>query len=489
LTTAKEHGRIVLGGIIPNRVDLLENALRELTPEHFVDAVQSNTFKLLEHYFQKTNGVLTAGALDDLLKNADAGRKALYAEAYGDYKTLKVDDSDYLWSVSELREAFAEEKMKSAIVDTMEILTKGLEQKGETLQGQEQAREYLLDKLSEIDSSMSEQSAPHGDMRSEAELILSEYNSAKESHNSGQMTGVQFGIPALDEKVGGLQRGDLVLSAAYSNDGKTTLCIQLAWSAAIEQGKNVLFLSTETVNTVVRRRLVARHSKHPKFAEWNLPEGLNSKNLKAGTLNAHEEEFHRAVVEDFTDPSTEYGHMYIHQVPRFATMDQVEQIMLATQKKFDIDLVVCDYLALLRPIGSRNTDRESLSGIIKNAKQIATTFNKGRGVPFVSPWQVNRAAKEDADSMGRYTSKALAETAEATNTPDIIVSILAPVDNTERYATLTAQVLKHRDGETADGISLGVDYATCAFTSRDSTIEGYAVQSFGSSFGALDNLI
>lgn len=495
MTTAKEHGRIVLAGIIPSRLDLLEEALNSLEIDYFVDSTQKVIFKLLEHYYQKSGGVLTTPALDDILSRGktDPGRRALYAETYEDLKNFRVDDADFRWSMQELREDYAEETLKVTLADSMEIIQVGLEQKnGEVLQGQEDAREYLLDKLSDLDASMNTQEAPHGDMREESALIVQEYTETKTARSEGRLSGIQFGIRELDEKVGGLQRGDLALSAAYTNDGKTTLCVQLAWSAAVEQGKNVLFLSTETVNTVVRRRLISRHSRHPKFFDFSLPEGLNSKDIKAGTLNPAEEEFFQEVVRDFGDPKNEYGHMYIHQVPRFATMDQVEQIMKSTQKKFDIDLVVCDYLALLRPVGNRYTDRESLSGIIKNSKQIATSFNKGRGVPFISPWQVSRAAWEDALTLGRYTSKALAETAEATNTPDIIVSILAPENNSERYANLSAQVLKHRDGETADGIQLTVDYATCHFSGRG-TMDSFDSAGYSTGFspsdGTLDSLV
>jgi len=493
MTTTKEHGRFVLGGIIPARLDLLEEALKELTTDHFVDSIQGKLFQFLDFYFQKTGGVLTSGALSDLLNRstADPGRRALYEETYEDFKLLHVDDSDFIWSVHELKEDFAEAQVKTVLTDTMEILQKGLEQPGGVLlQGQADAREFLDERLAEIGSVVEHQDSPHGNMRDERSIILNEYAYTKQAFEQGIRSGIQFGIPELDAKVGGIQPGDLALSAAYTNDGKTTLCVQLAWSAAVEQGKNVLFLSTETVNTVVRRRLTARHSRHPKFAEFGLPEGLNSKDLKAGTLNPHEEEFLTTVVDDFSDRGQAYGELYIYQVPRNSRIEDIERIMYDVQKKFHIDLVVCDYLQLLQGTRARNTDRESLAGVIKGAKQTAVTFNKGNGVAFVSPWQVSRAAWESASSLGRYSSNGLAETAEATNTPDLIVSILAPEGNTDRTASLAAQVLKHRDGETADGIQLTVDYATCYFTGRGTldTFSSAVSGGFGLG-GGLDSLL
>ena len=110
--------------------------------------------------------------------------------------------------------------------------------------------------------------------------------------------------------------------------------------------------------------------------------------------------------------------------------------------------------------------REELSEILKGAKLLSVGFDNGRGVPLVSPWQVSRAAREAAETLGQYTSAATSETAEATNSPDIILGLLAPTDNTERRTDITMQILKNRDGETANGITVEVDYATCHFRSR-----------------------
>ena len=108
----------------------------------------------------------------------------------------------------------------------------------------------------------------------------------------------------------------------------------------------------------------------------------------------------------------------------------------------------------------------------KEAKKVATSFDNGRGVPFLSPWQVSRAARDDAERIGSYTSRALSETAEATNSADMIVSLLAPLDNSDRIAMLTMQVLKNRDGETAQSIMVEVDYANAYFRSRTGTLMG-----------------
>lgn len=461
MASPTEHAEIVLSAIFPARFDLMEKAQIKLTEEHFVDPVHRAIYRLLERFMELSGQVMPIEYLDDL-SNADAGTILMLREHIEGFIERQVDDSQFLWSTEALRDHLYTENMGEILTDSMEILRTGKEQRtGETLYGPEAAKEHLLDAISLLDKELVTLSAPEGDLKDEFVQMNQDYADRKEALASGASRGILFGVEGLDAKVGGLQRGDLVMIAGYSSDGKSSLCVQLAWSAAVEQGKNVVFFTTETLREQIRRKLVARHSKLSKFG---LLEGLNTRDIKAGTLTPEHEEKYKEVTHDLAK-NENYGHIYIVQVPRGASLSSLEQKMYRLQKKFPIDLVVMDYVALLSSSARYNTTREILSGLLKEAKQISTTFNDGQGVPFVSPWQVSRAARENAEKVGQYTSAALSETAEATNSPDVIVSAFAPVDNTSRYADIKLQVLKNRDGETASEIVARADYATCTFTS------------------------
>lgn len=488
MASASEHAETVLSAIIPARRDLLDKALQHLTPAHFPDKVQSTIFQMLERYADVTGAVLTQTALDDMLRRkADAAQVSLYSETFQLFASNTVDDSEFSWSIQELRDLAAEKATGEVITEAMEILKQGKTlSTGETIKGHLDARSHLIESFADIDRELTMQEAPEGDMRAEQTDIINDYAERKRAREQGTSGGILFGIAELDAKIGGLQNGELILSAGYSSDGKTSLCVQMAWSAAVEQGKNVVFLTTETLRPQVRRKLVARHSKLPIF---EIPEGLNTRDLKAATLSDVLELKLQEVVQDLTkNPS--YGKLYIAQVPRNATISSIESRLYRIQRKFHIDIVVCDYLALLKSDRHRQSDREEQSAIIKEAKQLATTFDDGRGIPFVSPWQVNRAARDNAEKLGFYTSASLAETSEATNSADVIISILAPTDNTNRYVELKGQILKNRDGETSNSILMDVDYATSWFRSKsgsqfESTFSGGPV----SSVSGLDALI
>lgn len=483
MASAEEHAELIFSAIIPSRRDLLDKMLRQLTTAHFPDRTQQVFYQILERYYQATGGILTSSALEDMFRDRDPGQRMLYAEKFDAYLAKPVEDAEFIWSIQELRELATERATAEALNDAMVILRTGLldEATNETIKGQQPARERLMEAMAIIDRDLLVQEAPEGDLREERDEILQEYAERKHARLSGQSTGVNFGISELDAKVGGMQNGELVLAAGYSSDGKTTLCTQTAWSAAVEQGANVLFLTTETIRPQVRRKLISRHSMQPQFG---LPMGLNSNDIKQGLLTEADETVMKEILLDLEKNPT-YGKIVIAQVPRGSTISYIERVMERYQRQFDVGMVVMDYLALLSPGRNKQSSREELSSILKEAKLVATSFADGRGVPLMSPWQVNREARTQAENLGMYTSKAMAETAEATNSADLIISLLNLDAEKQRKAEITMQILKARDGETANGLITEVDYATSYFKSRTGSAQFASLSSTsgGSSFG------
>lgn len=463
MASPAEHGVNVLSGILPDNRRRLEKAVSLLTPEHFTEKSSSTLFAFLQRYSDQTSGaVMPLKFLGDLLRErgAQPGQLQQFTELYESCADTGVDDSEFVWSINQLRDLSAERATGEALTEAMEVLRNGKElTPGQISKGHEAARLIVLEQLQTIDRELTLQDAPEGDLRNETNEMILDYSDRKREHDQGLSHGVEFGIVDLDRRIGGMQPGEVTLAAGYSSDGKTTLCVQTAWSAAVEQGKNVVFFTTETLRPQVRRKILARHSKKEQF---DLLDGFNTRDLKMGTLPPEQEALLPNVVRDLTK-NPAYGKIYIAQVPRSATLASVEQRLARIQREFDVHLVIMDYLALLRPTQRRNNKREELADIMMEAKLFAVANQ----VPLMSPWQVSREArKAAATNGGAYTSLALSETAEATNSADIIVSLLAPEDNSDRHTDVSMQILKNRDGETANGLVVHVDYATSFFRSQ-----------------------
>jgi len=193
----------------------------------------------------------------------------------------------------------------------------------------------------------------------------------------------------------------------------------------VAQGRNVVYFTSETLRHQVVNKLVSRHSRHPKYAQ-ELPDGLDSAKIRAGTLSGPEVAQFSEVLTDFTS-NEEYGKCYVAQLPFGATVGTVAARLSRIGHMFPVHLCVIDYVQLLRADRRRDASHEEASQMVKDVKAIAATFSGGVGVPVISPWQVSRAGRDRALKEGGYSGVDLAGTAEAFNTPDVVFSLLEPL--------------------------------------------------------------
>lgn len=487
MTSPADPATAVLGAILPGRHDLLETALRRLRPVHFTGQVLPSLFTYLGNYLNATGEVATRIALEWTLESqrVQSGTLQMYLETFDMLCALQVSDGEFSAAVDQLRGAASERATGEALSEAYEILTRGREDK----LGPEDARQHILTRFAEIDADLNQAEAPEGDVRSEHEHILSRYAAvAKRRQEMGGKPGIQTGIPELDDRLGGgLGNGEMALVVGFSSSGKTSLCVSTTWNAVVVQGRNVVYFTSETLRHQVVNKLVSRHSRHPKYAQ-ELPDGLDSAKIRAGTLSGPEVAQFSEVLTDFTS-NEEYGKCYVAQLPFGATVGTVAARLSRIGHMFPVHLCVIDYVQLLRADRRRDASHEEASQMVKDVKAIAATFGGGVGVPVISPWQVSRAGRDRALKEGGYSGVDLAGTAEAFNTPDVVFSLLEPlrIEN-PRMTPVKGEVLKNRDGPRGSVIQLKVDYATSLFRSEDSGPSGFSSY-MGSEGSSIESLI
>jgi replicative DNA helicase len=160
----------------------------------------------------------------------------------------------------------------------------------------------------------------------------------------------------------------------------------------------------------------------------------------------------------------------VAQLPFGATLGNVNSRLSRIGHLFEVHLCIIDYLGLLRADQRRDAAHEETAQMLKDAKGIAATFNGGRGVPVVSPWQVNRPGRERALRDGSYQGVDLAQSQEAANTPDVVLTLLEPqkIEN-PRNTPVKGELLKNRDGARGMMMPLKVDYATSCWRAEESS--------------------
>lgn len=455
-----DHARVVLGACVPDRLDRLLVVLQRLEQDHFREEVVRNFYVMLERYYNVANDVMPQWVLSDLLvrNGVDVARTLLYEELYADLASQQISDHEFRYSIDALKDSRAEQLTGEAITLAFEVLQRGAEVDRRELRGHHDARELLYSELSRIDKLGDAEQAPEGDIRLERESMLADYARRKEGT---AVSGIYSGIPVIDNVTSGFQPGEMVLLCGYTGEGKSVCATQVAWHAATQQGKNVFFATSETVRDQVRRRLIARHSRSEAFGS---PEGLNSAAIKSGNLSPDEEDSYQATIADLaSNPS--YGKLYVAQIPRGGTLGFLEARLNRQQSLWNIDLVVIDYLALMRPDRKRQVRREEAEDLLKDAKVLAVTFDGGRGIPLISPWAMSQNSYRDALKTGAYTLANLADTSEAEKSSDVIISMLRLP---ELQNEVKIQFLKNRDGETPLPFSLRTDYR-CSYLAEKSS--------------------
>lgn len=490
-----EPARTVLAGLFTNDVYLIDEVSRSITESHFVDPTLRSLYRSALSYRSIAGGVLTPAAVADLCSGADAGTAALVSELYAALSVQPVDPSDVRWAVSRLRADREHWLTQTAFADASEILSgKVTDDAGREWSGPADAREWAQSRIAEILSEVTVDSSPAGDIRTEAMDFLREYRAAREEDRSRRP---RFGLAAIDDVAGGLGPGELAVMAAPSGLGKSHSCVHLAYETAVSQGLSVYFATSETVRSVVRSRIYAHHSRHPKFedrrAELNIPHGLDSSLMGRGGLDTSLNRFLVEVVNDFARID---GSLWVAQIPHGQTIPVLSAQVESRARSRPVDLVIVDYVFLMSSTRRFASKREEMASVITDAKHFCVDYARGAGVPLVTPWQFNRAAKEEMKRTGQLDLDGLAETSEIVNTPDMVFSLAPDGARDGRYANLKWGILKNRDGDVrmdGDEIGVRVDYATSYFTQRmgadDGSGSGWATGGLGDPEDALGALL
>ncbi len=460
--SSKDHALVIFAAIIPDRIDRLDKALRVLTTDHFTDRTHAILFGFMSNFLNNYNSIIPLKALETIAAKYDQSRELAYKELYVTASETEIDDASFDFSIDQLQELAAIRETSNAFTESVEILTRGKEvSKGVFLKGHRDARARFLAKSAEIDRNLTIQEAPEGNIRHEGDSIIEAYAERKRKRLAGLTGGCDFGIPALDSKIEGMQPGELCLVIGYTSDGKTSLCTQATWHAVTQQGLNVAYITAENTKAEIEYKIFARHSK---LSQFELANGLNAKDIEKARLTDFETKKFQDIVYDFTK-NPNYGNFWIAQAHKGITVSSLEGMLMRLQREFKLDLVVADYLGLWTPERKYNAKHEEAGSVVQAAKQLAVTFDNGRGIPLVSPWQVSREAKDKADKDGYYTLRSLSDTTNAERSSDIIISTLIPQKAyDDRFGNMKAQLLKNRNGLTSAIIDLQVDYATATFT-------------------------
>ena len=228
-----------------------------------------------------------------------------------------------------------------------------------------------------------------------------------------------IGFDKLDELLGGLEGGDMIVIGARPAVGKSALVTQITSNLA-KQGKRIGFYNLEMQNKQVYERFVVSES------------GIGLTRLRRAIrfLGDEEQRFN-----DANKPLEKAENIVITSAGS-RTVGEIK----AESKHMDYDIIIIDYLQLLKADTTYRGNRAAEVGEISRAiKSLAMELN----IPIIALSQLNRA------SEGRETKEpTMAELREAGNIEQdaSVIMLMWNLDENDRTKK-GLKIDKNRQGE------------------------------------------
>ena len=185
----------------------------------------------------------------------------------------------------------------------------------------------------------------------------------------GEISHILTGFTALDDCLGGLQKSDLIILAARTSLGKTSLALNIARNAAVDQKACVALFSLEMSRETIIQRFLSSETEldSTKVRFWRFTQQEEEKLMEASGILSE-------------------TAIYIDDSPQISYVDIRSK---ARRLHFErgVDLVVIDYLQLIQGVGKSETRVQELSKITRGLKALARELN----VPVLVLSQLSRA--------------------------------------------------------------------------------------------------
>lgn len=230
---------------------------------------------------------------------------------------------------------------------------------------------------------------------------------------------LHIGFSKLDEILGGLEGGDMIVIGARPAVGKSAFVTQIT-SNLEKQGKKIGFYNLEMSDKQMYERFVVNES------------GIGLTRLRRAIrfLGDEEERFNKA------------NEKLLNSENIIITSDGTKKVseIYAESKHMDYDIIIIDYLQLLEPEGTYKGNRAAEVGeISRHIKQVAKNLN----IPIIALSQLNRTsmARDDKEPT-------MSELREAGNIEQdaSVIMLLWNLDENDRTKK-GCKIEKNRQGE------------------------------------------
>lgn len=261
--------------------------------------------------------------------------------------------------------------------------------------------------------------------------------------------GIPCGIGDLDKMITGLNKSDLIILGARPGMGKTSFALNIVRNVAVNTGKTVCFFSLEMTRDQLAQRMLSSEA------------GIKSEKLRTGELD--DDEWTRLAQ---AGDSLSKANIYFDETSSIT----VPEMKAKLRRMKQVDLVVIDYLGLMKSARQTENRVQEVSEITRNLKIMA----KDLKVPVIACAQLSRGTETKGKSH-RPALSDLRESGSIEQDADIVLFLYREsyydnekADDEDRSDETRAEciVAKNRHGEIGT-VDLHWDGQFTRFTSVD----------------------
>ena len=248
------------------------------------------------------------------------------------------------------------------------------------------------------------------------------------SESESRLPGLSTGLSAVDRKITGLNKSDLILLAARPGMGKTSFALNVALNVAKSEKKTVAVFSLEMSREQLATRLLSSEAC------------VESGRLRTGSLRETDWEKIAAAASVLNKVD-----IRIDDNPMLSVAD-----MNAKCRRIDgLALVVIDYLQLMTSASGNNRGGENRQQMVSDMSRMLKIMAKELNVPVICLSQLSRANEKRDDKRPMLSD--LRESGAIEQDADIVLFLYRDDyyhEDTEKHNIAECIVAKNRHGET-----------------------------------------
>ena len=179
----------------------------------------------------------------------------------------------------------------------------------------------------------------------------------------------------LDGLTDGLHQGELTVVGARPGVGKTTFSLQIAEKIA-SKNKSVAYVSLEMSEEQIIQKLIARKTR------------VNSRKIRNGDLEDNE-------IDKIGLACGEISELPLSILTKANTIQQIEIEARRMKNRNKLDLLVIDYLQLVRNLGNFKSREQEVADISRTLKLLSLELE----IPIIALCQLNRNASRNEPTL------------------------------------------------------------------------------------------